>query len=160
MKSINITTRLLYLISSIGFILFLGSLFSFIILNFISEEPTVTSTYWQRLFVEKMTYTITISGLILIVIGTLGYLKKDRPFSTIWAFAALILLVLLVLNTVFFVVPTVNVVNNLALQQLHSNVFLDEYTVLKTKEDIFGAINILITIGLLFIIIFQSKKKD
>lgn len=157
MKTPNTITRIFYLIFSVGFILFLGSLFSFIVLNIISEEPTVVSTYWQRLFVEKMTKTITIPGLALIVIGVFLFLKKEHPFSKRWMIIVQVLLALLIINTSVFVVPIVNTVNDLALEQLNSNVFLEEYTKLKMKEDMFGAVNILMTTGLLLIIIFRSR---
>lgn len=160
MKSISITTRLLYLILSIGFILFLGSLFSFIVLNIIGEEPTVTSAYWKRLFVAKMTNTITIPGLILIVIGVLWVMIKDHPFLKRWAIAAQVLLALLTINTAFVVIPTVYAVNDLSLQQLCGNTFLDNYVILKTKEDMLGAFNMLMAIGLFLIVIFQVKLNE
>jgi hypothetical protein len=159
MKSTNGMTRVLYFTFSIGFILFLGSLFSFIVINLTGEEPTVSSIYWQRLFVKKMISVMTVPGLALIVISDVFLcLKKDCPFSKRWMLIAQIIIALLVINSAFFIIPTAYTVNEISLQQLNTGVFFDEYARLKSKEDIVGAVNFLMTIGLLLTIIFRAKR--
>ncbi len=159
MKTEKILTRVCYLVFSLGFILFLGSIFSFMVMNMSGEQPTVQSIYQQRLFVIQMIHFMTIPGLALIVAGDILLLSgKNRPFAKGWMWVVQIIIALLVVNSAFFIVPTATAVNKVALEQLKEDTIQKEYLMGKNKEDILGAINFLMAIGLLLVLIFSRLR--
>lgn len=140
----KIVIQTINLLAILGFILSLGSISCFIVMNIVNGSSTSIETmYWQRLFVSKVTYFLIIPGISLIVvcafIRSLG-LKKLRTHW--WLTIVKVMIILIVINTIN-ITFIANKVTQLAILQHQTTTLIPEISSLKGKEDMFGGINML-----------------
>ena len=147
------------LLSILGFILCLGSIFSFIVMNIVlGDAPSISSVYWQRLFVSKITAVLIIPGISLVVISTLLLsLKYYGFFSNIWVTITQILVVLIIINSVNITLLAEKV-TAIAIHQKEIMADIPGYIKLKSKEDVFGAVNMLMLLTFLIISVYKHRK--
>jgi nitrogen fixation/metabolism regulation signal transduction histidine kinase len=140
------------LVAIFGFILCLGSIFSFIIMNIVFGNSTsIDSIYWQRLFVSKITFVLIIPGIILIIMGAfiLSW-KLYGFFSNKWITIVQSLVILIIINSTNITLLA-DKVTAIAIHQQQIMTTLPEYVILKNKEDMFGALNMIMLLACLII---------
>lgn len=148
------------LIAIIGLILCLGSIFSFIVMNVVlGSSPTIESVYWQRLFVSKITEVLVLPGITTFIVGAVLLSWKQFGFLTNWkVIVGQIFLVLIILNTVNITVIETDA-TAIAIRQFQAMKEIPGYLVLKNKEDMFGALNMIMLLACLIIGTFQPSKE-
>lgn len=148
------------LIAIIGFILCLGSIFSFIVMNVaLGSSPTIESVYWQRLFVSKITDVLVLPGITIFVISAALLSWKQYGFFTNWKVIVVqVFMVLIILNT-FNITVIEKDATAIAIRQFQTMKEIPDYLVLKNKEDMFGAFNMIMLLACLIIGFFQPSKE-
>jgi hypothetical protein len=143
-----------------GFILCLGSIFSFIAMNLVQgNSPSVDSIYLQRLFVSKITFDLIIPGIVLIVLGAVFLSWKQYGFfSNKWITIVQTLVILIIINS-SNVTLIADKVTAIAIHQHQIMTSLPEYVILKSKEDMFGGLNMVMLLACLIITIYQNHGK-
>lgn len=150
--------KTLQLLAILGFILCLGSIFSLIVMNIVlGSSPSIDSIYLQRLFASKISSTLIIPGLILIVVNTciLSW-KLYGFFSSKWIAIAQLLIILIIINSINITLLA-DKVTAIAIHQHQTMTTISEYGILKNKEDMFGAFNIMMLLGCLIIAIYLPR---
>jgi hypothetical protein len=145
------------LFAIVGFILCLGSIFSFIAMNLVmGNSPSVDSIYLQRLFVSKITFVLIIPGIVLIVLGAVFLSWKQYGFfSNKWITIAQSLLILIIINSTNITLFA-DKVTAIAIKQKLTMTSIPEFILLKSKEDMFGALNLIMLLACLIIAIYQN----
>lgn len=145
-------------ITAIGYSLCLGSIASFIAMNLIAgKTPTIEFFYWQRTFVNPIMNFVTMPGIWLFLLGNIGLfltLEKKRKTADI---ILLILSFLVVANGQAIIIPIAETVSNLAVQQVQTSTFIQDFTTNKTIEDTCGGINLLFLLIYLTIYILNTS---
>ncbi|HBZ68079.1 MAG TPA: hypothetical protein DEO70_14695 [Bacteroidales bacterium] len=151
--------RIARLISITGLILSLGSIFTFIVMNAVmGEVPSIESVYWQRLFVSRITEVLILPGVGLLVVGAIILsLKQYGFFRNTWISVLQILVVLIVINSVNITLLAGRV-TEIAVRQWQTSVFIPEYMNLKSAEDIFGAVNVVMMIICLIVPFYKNEN--
>jgi len=150
------------LIAIIGFILCLGSISAFIVMNIVlGDSPSIDSIYWQRLFVSKITFVLIIPGIILIVLSAVILSWKLHGFfNNKWITIAQSLIILIIINSTNIIILA-DKVTAIAIHQQQIMTARPEYVILKSKEDMFGALNMIMLLGCLIITNYLTcNKKD
>jgi len=145
------------LVLTLGFILSIGSIASFIVMNVLfGETSSIDSIYWQRLFVSKTTYFLIIPGVCLILASTI-ILTYNSSKKDIWLIIVQILVVLIVLNSIHITLLA-DKVTTIATYQKEILANIKEYVELKSREDVFGGVNLLMLLVLLGISNYKFKR--
>lgn len=144
----------------IGYSLCSGSIASLIALNVIAgKNPTIEFLYWQRIFSSPIIQFITMPGIVVFLLGNIGWFLTKKKKSKISNILLVSLPVLLLINGQFILIPLANTINQLAVEQLHSSSYIQEFATKKATEDICGGINLLFLLSYLVIYIFTTKSK-
>lgn len=140
--------KTLFFLMTVGFALCFGSIATFIVMNFVlGSAPSLEAIYWQRMFVAKIMYYSTVPGMwILFLSGTIVTLNQYGVSKNLWFLLKVFILLAIVINGTFIIVPLADKVNELAIKQYQLNKENVEYLSTKTMEDIFGALNFIILI--------------
>ncbi len=148
-----------HLLSILGFILCLGSIFSFVVMNIaLGESPSVDSIYWQRLFVSKITFVLIIPGICLFLVAAIFLSWRYYGFfSNVWVLLVQLLVVLVVVNSINIVLLAEKA-TAIAIHQKEIMQSIPEYIKIKSREDIFGGINMLILLATLMVSFYKLKK--
>jgi len=148
------------LISVTGFIISLGSIFTFIVMNdVLGDSPSIDSIYWQRLFVSRITKVLILPGVGLVFIGAFILSWKQYGFfRNSWTSILQILVVLIVFNSVNITLLA-DRVTELAVKQQQISAVIPEYMNLKGSEDIFGALNVIMMIVCLIFPFYKTENK-
>jgi hypothetical protein len=148
-----------YLVSILGFIFCLGSIFSFIVMNIVlGETPSIDSVYWQRLFVSKITEVLIIPGICLVLIAAILISWKYYGFlSNNWVILVQLLVVLIVINSINIILLSEKA-TEIAIHQKETMENIPEYLKNKSREDIFGGLNTLMLLATLIIPFYKLKK--
>jgi hypothetical protein len=128
----NYLVKTFQLLAIVGFILCLGSIFTFIVMNIVlGGSPSIDSIYWQRLFVSKITFVLIIPGVILIVLGAfLLSWKRYGFFNNKWITIAQSLIILIIINSTNIILLSERV-TIIAVQQQQIMTAIPEYFILK-----------------------------
>jgi hypothetical protein len=134
--------RLLKLIHLGGMVIFLGSIFTFVLVSFLTKTASPDNLAFGRTIIGVGTYILTFPGIWILILSGMwvGYLKygfKSRFFQI-----KFILGLLMILNGYLFVLPAVKLATTLA---IHGQVS-SEYHAAYMQESIFGSINVLMAI--------------
>ena len=148
------------LLAIIGFILSLGSIFSSIIMNIVfGSSPSIDSIYWQRLFVSKIIFVLIIPGLILIVVSAFILSWKQYGFfRRKWITIVQILIILIIINSINITLLAEKV-TAIAFYQQQILTALPNYVKLKSTEDMFGALIMIMLLSSLIIAIYLPRDK-
>ncbi|MGD8778838.1 MAG: hypothetical protein PVH88_07730 [Ignavibacteria bacterium] len=147
------------LLSILGFILCLGSIFSFIVMNIVlGKTPSIDPIYWQWLFVSGITKILIIPGISLVLIGTVLLSWKYYGFFTKeWVTIVQILFLFIITNSINIILLEEKV-TAIAVHQKQIMASISEYIKLKSKKDIFGAVNMLMLLTSLIILIYKHRE--
>ena len=142
-----------------GLVIFLGSIFTFILISALIETASLENISFGRQIISKGTKVLTIPGMLTIAISGLwlGYIRYGLRHRFFLIKAMLISVI--VINTTFFILPAVNSATEIAIKSLAQGVLLPEYKPAYMQESIFGAVNVFIAI-VAAIIGVKSKKID
>jgi hypothetical protein len=159
-NSADFLIKTFQLFAIVGFILCLGSIFSFIAMNLVQgNSPSIDSIYLQRLFVSKITFVLIIPGIVLIVLGAVFLSWKQYGFfSNKWIAIAQSLLILIIINSTNITLFA-DKVTAIAIKQKLTMTSIPEFILLKSKEDMFGALNLIMLLACLIIAIYQNRGK-
>jgi hypothetical protein len=147
------------LLLTLGFILSLGSIFSFIIMNAVlNNSASSEAIYWQRLFVSKMTQFLIMPGICLIIIGSVLYaIKRHNFFGDFITGTFHVLIIMIVINSINILLIEEKATAMVIYRKL-TIIGDSEFLNMKRREDIFGGINVLMLLSALFIFIFKRGK--
>jgi hypothetical protein len=150
--------RLLKLIHFGGMILMLGSIFTFVLVSFLTKFASPDNLAFGRNIITVGTYLLTFPGIWMLLISGIwmGYLKyrfKSRFFKI-----KLVLGLLIILNGYLFVLPAVKLATTMANNSLTHGHLLPEYQAAYMQESIFGTINVLIAIIAMIVSIWKIGK--
>jgi len=142
-----------------GMVIFLGSIFTFILISAFIETASLENISFGRQIISSGTKVLTIPGMFAIAISGLwlGYIRygfRHRFFLT-----KVLLISVIVINTIFFILPAVNSATEIAIKSLEQGVLLPEYKPAYMQESIFGAVNVFLAI-VAAIMGVRSKKND
>jgi hypothetical protein len=152
--------RLLKLAHFGGLVIFLGSIFTFIVISALIKDASLENIAFGRKIISTGTNFLTLPGMwVLAITGVwMGYKLyglKQRFFQI-----KLMLITLIVINAYFFVVPTVTSATELACHSLAQGQFLPSYNTAYTQESIFGAVNVLLTVAAAVIGVWKIGAKS
>lgn len=130
-----------------GLVMFLGSILTFVVVSALIEGAGVENIAFGRIVVSTGTNILTLPGMwVLAITGAwMGYKRyglKQRFFQI-----KLLLMMLIILNAYFFVVPAVSSATEIAVRSLAHGQLLPEYKAAYMQESIFGAVNVLLTLA-------------
>ncbi|MEO7044755.1 MAG: hypothetical protein ABI091_05570 [Ferruginibacter sp.] len=146
----------------VGFAMFAGCILSSIVMNgIISHDPTAISFYYERLFITRMVYFLTIPGMwIMFACGLYLTIQNHEGFFRRTRFGlAQSLAVLILLNGTFVLTPLVGKVTALANEGMTKGIISPMFTLLKSREDTFGLINFLLLVCCLLLIVSNNFEK-
>ena len=138
----------------VGLVLALGSIATFIVLNAaVGSSADVALIHHQRVFVSAISRMLTVPGTaVLACAGVLRVAAESRPLANPWPVALLVLEVLVVMNTLFFIAPLVRDVTALARSGAEQGRMLPAYPSRKAREDRHGAANFLMLVAVLLLL--------
>ncbi|OGP68853.1 MAG: hypothetical protein A2W27_00070 [Deltaproteobacteria bacterium RBG_16_44_11] len=130
-----------------GLVMFLGSILTFIVISTLIEGASLENIAFGRKIISAGTNVLTLPGMwVLAITGVLmGYKRyglKQRFFQL-----KLLLIMLVIINGYFFVVPLVTAATEIAVRSLAQGQLLPEYKTAYMRESIFGTVNILIIVA-------------
>lgn len=162
-QTLNKTSNLIktfQLLAIIGFILCLGSIFSSIVMNIVlGSSPSIDSIYWQRLFVSKIIFVLIIPGLFLMVVSAFILSRKQYGFfRRKWITIVQLFIILIIINSINITLLAEKV-TAIAIHQQQTKTVISEYITLKNKEDMFGALNMIMLLSSLIIAIYLPLDK-
>lgn len=130
-----------------GLVIFLGSILTFIVISALIENASLENLVFGRKIISTGTAVLTVPGIWTLAItgiwmGYSRYGLKCRFFQL-----KLLIIVLMLLNTYFIILPSVSSATDLAIQSLAQGQLLPQYKSAYMKESVFGALNVLFTIS-------------
>lgn len=151
--------KLLRILHHLGIVFFLGSIAVFTAVSIIVEGRSLTDLVFAREIIKTGTYFITLPGLAIFYIsGAVITLKEYRAPGYFWLSIKKVLNVVIILNTIIFVLPAVNSALELAKESLLKGELVPEYNSAYMKESIAGGVNVLLALAAIAISFFRKKE--
>jgi membrane-associated phospholipid phosphatase len=135
----------------------IGSFIAFAALNSGGRIQDAAFFYWQRYFVDNVVAMATLPGVWLFFIGSLMRYLSDSGTKTL---LLLIVSLLIVINSQYFIIPVSHEASAIAFQSGNLPNVSETFLALKGLEDKRGAINGLLLLGYLLIYIFCPTKRS
>lgn len=129
-----------------GLILFLGSVFTFIVISASFTDATLQGIAFGRQIISTGTKFLTIPGIWLITLSGIFMGYRKYSFKQRFVQVKLVLALLILLNTYFLIVPSAKEATELAVSSLVKGYLPLEYSDAYIKESIWGAVNVLLAI--------------
>lgn len=151
--------RIVRLIHILGFVFFLGSISTFILISVLSSETTVANLAYGRKIISTGTQLLTIPGIWMLTISgmVVGFLQGAlRERFLLWK---MLLVALILGNTYLFIAPAVHSATELAAQSVEHGSLLAAYTTAYNQESVFGGINILLALMTAALGVRQIRSK-
>lgn len=150
--------RGLKLVHFIGLVLFLGSIITFIIISSLIEGSSLSNIAFGRKIISSGTNALTLPGMWMLAItgvwmGLLRYGIRQRYFQI-----KLLLIVLIMLNAHFFIVPAVTTATDIATHSLDQGKRFAQYDEAYMRESVLGAVNVLLTLSAIIVGIWGIGK--
>lgn len=152
-------SRFLKMAHILGLVLFLGSIFTFIVASGVIRGADVLSISVGRRIISSGTDLLTVPALLLVVISGAWMAWVGGGFASRFVRIKLAIGVLLLLNAVVFVVPAVHLATELAVQSVSSGQLLPGFSAAYMQEEIAGALNILLGIGALAVGVWKTSLR-
>lgn len=152
-------SRVLKLIHLGGFVVSLGSIFTFIVISAVMEGASLGDIAFGRTIISTGTSVLALPGMwVLAVSGVwMGYKRyglKQRFFQL-----KLLLVILVMINGYFFVIPLVTLATELAVQSLAQGQLLPAYKSLYMQESTVGTLNIVLIIAAAVVGVWRAGAK-
>lgn len=139
--------RTLKLAHLVGLVLFLGSIFTFIVVSALVDGASLENLAFGRRIISRGTVVLTLPGLWLMVITGLWMGYRRYGFASRFVQIKLALAILIVLNAHLVIVPAADHATTLAEISRASDQLLPEYHAAYLRETVFGAVNVLLAIA-------------
>lgn len=143
-----------------GMVIFLGSIFTFILVSSLIESASLENLAFGREIISRGTLMLTAPGMGAIAISglLLGYQRYGlrHPFFLVKA----LIISIIVLNTLLFILPAVNSATAFAQESLLQGSLKPEYETAYLQESIFGAVNVLTAIGAAIMGVWAQKNNS
>lgn len=137
--------RLLKLAHFVGLIIFLGSIFTFIVISTLTKNASLENLAFGRSIISTGTLVLTLPGMWVLAVS--GIFMGIRRYGVKNRFVQIkfILITAIILNAYFFVVPAAQMASAIANRSLIIGHLLPGYADAYQRETLFGAINVLLT---------------
>lgn len=147
------------LIAILGYILCLGSIFVFIVMNSVmGQEPSMGTLSLHRQFVTGISHVLIIPGIVFLFTGSsLISWQVYGFFSKRWVSVVQVSILLIIVNSICIVVLG-DKINNLVNAHSEISQMLTSYKPLKSREDIMGAVNLMLLLVSLIVPIYNLRK--
>lgn len=129
-----------------GLVLFLGSIFSFIVVSSLTKEASLADLVFGRKIISAGTNYLTLPGMWLLAITGVWMGLRKYGTSSHFFQAKLLLIALIVVNAHFFIVPAVENATGIAKQSLAAGRIAAGYHDAFLREEISGALNVLLAV--------------
>jgi hypothetical protein len=155
-----IMSRVLKLVHLGGFVISLGSIFTFIVISAVMEGASLENIAFGRKIISTGTNVLALPGIwVLAVTGVwMGYKchgLKQRFFQL-----KLLIVILVLINGYFFVIPLVTSATELATQSLAHGQLLPTYKSMYVQESIVGTLNIILIIAAAVVGVWRVGTKS
>jgi hypothetical protein len=136
------------LVHLLGLALFLGSVLAFAVASSVPPSGDLGALVVARQVISAGTNALTLPGLCLLIVSGIGLAAAnrhvvDQPWVRVMAAAAL----LIVANSVIFVIPAVRSATALAEAGVASGRLAGEYRLAYLTESVAGGVNILLAVA-------------
>ena len=143
----------------VGLILFLGSIFTFGLISTLTKNTSLENLVFARQVISTGTDYLTLPGLFLLIIAGLVIAPKYYHLPKHWWLNGKhILMLLIIINTIVFILPAEKRALELAIESSAQGRLLSQYSEVYIKESIAGGVNVLLTFGSMIIAIFRMEK--
>lgn len=142
----------------LGLVVFLGSIFSFIVISILSEGSSLSDLFFGRRIIELGTKSLTIPGMYLSLISGVLLAWPDLK-KEMWIKVKVLTLVIIFINAYIFIIPAADHCLQLAKEASLSGVLSPSYKIYYMKETLFGALNISLSLMAAGLGVFYSKKQ-
>ncbi len=138
------TLKLLHLLS---FVLFLGSIITFVVISAMTKEASVADLAFGRRIISIGTSVLTLPGMWLLgLTGTwMGYSRFRLRGRFVYLKLSFMFLIIMIAYA--FVVPAATAATGLAVQSASQGQLLAGYGEAYTRESIWGGVNVLLSLG-------------
>ncbi len=130
-----------------GLVLFLGSIFTFIVVSSLTKGASLENLVFGRQIISAGTVSLTLPGMWLVAITGVLMAYRQYGFSVRFSQLKLLLTALIILNAYFFILPAEKAATGLARQSLAQGLLSPEYEAAYIRESIFGAANVVFIIA-------------
>ena len=144
----------------LGLILFLGSIFLYILISGLTSHSSLENLVFSRQIIRTGTLFLTIPGLGLVVLsGLIMTTKYYGFFKHRWLTIKQFLMLTILLNSKFLVLPAIEEALRLAKLSQETGFLLPEYQAAYQQEAIFGGINVMLSIVSMVVAIWKPKAR-
>jgi hypothetical protein len=154
--------KLVKVIHFIGIAMFLGSILGYIVMGIVmGSETDVLKVHLHRQFIQRITWSLTVPGMWLVVLtGVVMTIRGKYGFFKIrWLGIKQVLAIIILANGTFVLAPYVDQLVMLSAQGLSQGTLPEEFPPLKAKEDMFGAVNVLLILVSILLAVFKPTGK-
>jgi len=153
------TLRLLRLGHFAGLILFLGSIFSFILITNLAQNEPLSDLAFARRIISAGTTHLTLPGLWLLAVTGLGLGLLKYGAGSRFFRIKLLLTALIVINAHLFVAPAVNRASSIAMESLAAGHLGSAYSSAFKREEMFGVTNVLLALATAVVAVWRLGTK-
>jgi hypothetical protein len=154
--------KLLKLFHLFGLILFLGSIFNFLLISILTKDNSLENLVFARQIISKGTLFLTLPGMWLIAgTGAIMTLQSYDFIERRWLNLKHLIIVLVIMNAHFVIVPAAETALEIAENSLRQGVLLSDYERAYMRESIWSGINVILVIiaAVASLWKFEKKKK-
>lgn len=129
-----------------GFVISLGSIFTFIVISAVMEGASLENIAFGRKIISTGTSVLALPGIWVLAITGVGMGYKRYGLKQRFFQLKLLLVILVMINGYFFVMPLVTSATELAVQSLAQGQLLPAYKGMYVQESTIGTLNIILII--------------
>ncbi len=145
----------------LGLTLFLGSIFTFLVVSTLTKGGSLTDLLFARRVISTGTFVLTLPGMWLIAISGTVLMLREYGFNEYrWLNIKNVAIILIILNSYFFIVPAMTEALELAQASVLAGTLNPDYGSAYMKESVFGAVNVLLVLASMAVGIWKSRKKE
>ncbi len=139
--------RFFKVVHFLGITLFLGSIFTFVVVSSLSKGASLADLVFARRLISAGTSSLTLPGMWLILASGIVLTLRGKGFwRHNWLNMKHIIIVIVALNAYFVVVPAVDSALELAQRSFSQGALNPSYDAAYMKESVFGGINVLLVL--------------
>lgn len=152
--------KYLKLFHYLGLMLFLGSIFVYILISGLTSHNSLENLVFARQIIHTGTLFLTIPGLGLVLLSGFVMTAKYYGFDKhLWLNLKQFLTLIILFNTAFLVLPAIGDALQLAKLSQETGFLLPEYQAAYQQEAIFGGINVMLSIVSMVVAIWKPKAR-
>lgn len=152
--------KLLKLVHLLGLSAFLGSILAFIVASRVAQGMPPQGLATLRSFIDAGTLALTLPGMWIVAItGLAGAVLQGRLFRDGWLIVKQALMLLIIINAHFVVVPAVFEVSRLAMEGASSGVLPAGYASAYLRESLAGGANIVLALAAGAVGVWKPRRR-